>query len=211
MHSSYFVGRIGLLLALLCVVSWVLPTNAQWSVKDRAGTIFATVTGNNGEISMDVICTDSTQYVAVKLPNGVDVHTQELKMKWNDGTITSYPVIRLNGTLLAESIALVSKLRHQKEVQIWVAAGNQGVIADTINLAGSFRAIGNLPCIFRHPTDAEIRHILVRHSMTTYSGSCPCPYSTDRVGRRCGRRSAYSRNGGRSSPLCYPSDTPREL
>lgn len=35
-----------------------------------------------------------------------------------------------------------------------------------------------------------------------YTGSCDCPYHTDRAGRRCGARSAYSRPGGRS-PRCY--------
>ena len=37
------------------------------------------------------------------------------------------------------------------------------------------------------------------------SGSCDCPYDTDRRGRSCGKRSAYSRPGGRS-PICYMRD-----
>ncbi len=45
----------------------------------------------------------------------------------------------------------------------------------------------------------------IRQSIAAYPGSCPCPYSTDRAGRRCGARSAYSRPGGRA-PLCYPAD-----
>jgi len=48
----------------------------------------------------------------------------------------------------------------------------------------------------------------IRDSIAAYSGSCPCPYSTDRAGRRCGARSAYSRPGGRA-PLCFPSDVQR--
>jgi len=54
-------------------------------------------------------------------------------------------------------------------------------------------------------SDAEIRREIVRQSIAAYSGNCPCPYSTDRAGRRCGARSAYSRPGGRA-PKCYPSD-----
>ena len=46
---------------------------------------------------------------------------------------------------------------------------------------------------------------LIRKSISQYSGSCPCPYSTDRAGRKCGKRSAHSRAGG-NSPLCYESD-----
>ncbi|MEO0409166.1 MAG: hypothetical protein AAF289_17625 [Cyanobacteria bacterium P01_A01_bin.135] len=37
---------------------------------------------------------------------------------------------------------------------------------------------------------------------TPRSGSCDCPYDTDSAGRRCGKRSAYSRPGG-ASPVCY--------
>ncbi len=36
-------------------------------------------------------------------------------------------------------------------------------------------------------------------------GSCSCPYDTDRAGRRCGGRSAYSKPGG-ASPKCYTTD-----
>ena len=54
-------------------------------------------------------------------------------------------------------------------------------------------------------SDAQIRRDIVRESIASYPSSCPCPYSTDRAGRRCGGRSAYSRPGG-YSPKCYPSD-----
>lgn len=37
------------------------------------------------------------------------------------------------------------------------------------------------------------------------SGSCDCPYDTDKRGRSCGGRSAYSRPGG-ASPKCYSDD-----
>jgi hypothetical protein len=59
-------------------------------------------------------------------------------------------------------------------------------------------------------TDAQIRQELIRRSIAGYSGNCPCPYNTDRAGRSCGRRSAYSRPGG-ASPLCYPDDVTKEM
>lgn len=34
--------------------------------------------------------------------------------------------------------------------------------------------------------------------------------NVDRAGRRCGKRSAYSRPGG-SSPLCYEGDVKKEM
>jgi hypothetical protein len=58
-------------------------------------------------------------------------------------------------------------------------------------------------------TDDEIRQLLIAQSIRSYAGSCPCPYNRDRAGRSCGRRSAYSRPGGRS-PQCYPSDVSDE-
>ena len=54
-------------------------------------------------------------------------------------------------------------------------------------------------------SDAEIRLLLVRESVASYSGACPCPESRNSRGARCGGNSAYSRPGG-TSPLCYPTD-----
>lgn len=59
-------------------------------------------------------------------------------------------------------------------------------------------------------TDDELRSILIRDSIARYPGNCPCPYNTDRAGRRCGGRSAYSRPGGHA-PLCYPQDVTKEM
>jgi hypothetical protein len=53
-------------------------------------------------------------------------------------------------------------------------------------------------------SDAQIRQLVIQQSIRSYSGSCPCPYNSDRAGRRCGGRSAYSRPGG-ASPICYES------
>lgn len=58
------------------------------------------------------------------------------------------------------------------------------------------------------PTSREIsqaKQNLIRQSIAAYPGSCPCPFSRDRAGRRCGGRSAWSRPGG-YSPMCYESD-----
>lgn len=54
-------------------------------------------------------------------------------------------------------------------------------------------------------SDQAIRATIIQDSLASYYGSCPCPYNTDRGGRRCGGRSAYSRPGG-AAPLCYDSD-----
>jgi hypothetical protein len=70
-----------------------------------------------------------------------------------------------------------------------------------------------LPPTASRPTtksDAQIKQELIRLSIASYSGSCPCPYNTDRAGRSCGARSAYSRPGG-SAPLCYDRDVTQRM
>lgn len=64
--------------------------------------------------------------------------------------------------------------------------------------------------VFASETDNQIKDKIIQQSISSYSGSCPCPEFTDRAGRRCGRRSAYSRPGG-ASPLCYRSDVTDEM
>jgi hypothetical protein len=60
-------------------------------------------------------------------------------------------------------------------------------------------------------TDAQIQAALVERSLAAFHGTCPCPYSMDRDGRRCGERSIYSRSTN-SSLLCHPHDvTPKMI
>lgn len=65
---------------------------------------------------------------------------------------------------------------------------------------------GKVPWI----SDSVIVQRIIAESISGYSGSCPCPESRDRAGRRCGRRSAYSKPGG-AAPICYPSDVSRAM
>jgi len=54
-------------------------------------------------------------------------------------------------------------------------------------------------------SDSDIKKAIMLASISSYAGSCPCPYNVDRGGRRCGKRSAYSRPGG-AAPICYEED-----
>ena len=73
------------------------------------------------------------------------------------------------------------------------------------------RILRNDTCVpVSQADDSEIRRLLIEDSIVKYPGNCPCPYFTDRAGRSCGRRSAYSRAGG-YSPLCYPQDVSDEM
>lgn len=57
----------------------------------------------------------------------------------------------------------------------------------------------------KHLSDAAVKQRMIRASIASYPGNCPCPYNTARNGSSCGRRSAWSRAGG-YAPLCYASD-----
>ena len=54
--------------------------------------------------------------------------------------------------------------------------------------------------------DVDIWRMIIRDSIASYRHLCPCPYSENRAGRRCGTRSAHSRVDG--SVMCYVSDIP---
>lgn len=51
----------------------------------------------------------------------------------------------------------------------------------------------------------QVVDAIIKASLRSYSGACPCPYNIMRSGRRCGGSSAHSEPGGRS-PICYPGD-----
>jgi hypothetical protein len=61
------------------------------------------------------------------------------------------------------------------------------------------------PAFGQSSTDLRDRERMIAASIRAYPGNCPCPYNTDRAGRRCGARSAYDKPGGHA-PLCFPSD-----
>ncbi|WHO24094.1 SH3 domain-containing protein [Agrobacterium tumefaciens] len=51
---------------------------------------------------------------------------------------------------------------------------------------------------------------IIAESVANYPGTCACPYSTDRRGRRCGSRSAYSKPGG-YAPICFAQDVTKSM
>ena len=51
---------------------------------------------------------------------------------------------------------------------------------------------------------------MIKDSISKYYGKCACPYQLMSNGRKCGKRSAYSKPEG-YSPLCYPEDISENL
>ena len=58
---------------------------------------------------------------------------------------------------------------------------------------------------FFNQTYSKTPKQLIKESIAKYPGKCPCPYSLMSNGKKCGKRSAYSKPGG-YEPLCYVSD-----
>ena len=62
--------------------------------------------------------------------------------------------------------------------------------------------------------DAEIvqqlKEAIIKKSISSYLGNCPCPYNKAKNGTKCGNRSAYKRAGG-YAPICYPNDITKEM
>ena len=213
------VRLAGIVLAGALAVGVASPTEAQWSVERSPGNAVASAVGLDGRVHLVVDCQGSHQVVTLRLPGGGALGYGSVETQWDDGSMERYRFQVEDGTLRAVSSSpriksLIGKLGQHRTVRILAMNARSEEVTDRINLTGSSRAIGALPCSSSArqsargpsgPTDAEIRQILVRQSIAGYSGSCPCPYNTDRAARRCGRRSAYSKPGG-ASPLCYPGD-----
>lgn len=58
--------------------------------------------------------------------------------------------------------------------------------------------------------DSVLIQRIIAESLDSYPSSCACPYSRDRAGRHCGKRSAYSKPGG-YAPVCFPSDVTKAM
>jgi len=58
--------------------------------------------------------------------------------------------------------------------------------------------------------DADIKKAIIAESIASYPGNCPCPYSRARNGSSCGKRSAWSRQGG-YAPICYENEVSEDL
>lgn len=128
------------------------------------------------------------------LPRGAKVAIVGTVGEWLSIEATAQRVI---GWMHQSTLALGSA--EQPERSRSATAGRQG--SDTSRPAPAPLATA-AP---RGPSDSDIRQAIIRQSIASDYGSCPCPYHVDRGGRQCGGRSAYSKPGGRS-PICYAKD-----
>ena len=81
----------------------------------------------------------------------------------------------------------------------------------TINLKASFCILLSIIIVFYcNKTYSKTQEQMIQESIAQYPGKCPCPYSIMSNGKKCGKRSAYSKPGG-YEPLCYISDIKKKI
>ncbi|CAK6500123.1 hypothetical protein PANPA_00048 (plasmid) [Pantoea sp. Nvir] len=59
-------------------------------------------------------------------------------------------------------------------------------------------------------SDDHIRQLIIEDSIASYPGVCACPFNSARNGSSCGRRSAWSKQGG-YAPVCYKKEVSKEM
>lgn len=59
-------------------------------------------------------------------------------------------------------------------------------------------------------SDDQIRQLIIEDSIASYPGVCACPFNSARNGSSCGRRSAWSKQGG-YAPICYKKEISKEM
>ena len=75
-----------------------------------------------------------------------------------------------------------------------------------ISLKNLFYLLLSIVIVFYcNQTFSKTPEQIIQDSISQYPGKCPCPYSIMSNGKKCGKRSAYSKPGG-YEPLCYVSD-----
>jgi hypothetical protein len=78
-----------------------------------------------------------------------------------------------------------------------------GVLAVALLLVGLAFGVQMLP-----RSDDSVRQSITQQSIGEFLATgrvCPCPFSLDRLGRRCVAQSEYTKSGG-TRPICFPDD-----
>jgi hypothetical protein len=58
-------------------------------------------------------------------------------------------------------------------------------------------------------SDSQISQMVIRDSVSSFPGSCACPYTKAANGSECGKGSAWN-TAGEYAPLCYPTDVDKD-
>ncbi len=70
--------------------------------------------------------------------------------------------------------------------------------------------ISNLAAAKGTISDDKVKQAIIDDSISSYPGTCACPFNSARNGSSCGGRSAWSRAGG-YSPICYKKEVTQQM
>lgn len=83
-------------------------------------------------------------------------------------------------------------------------------VAVSLVMAVSLLWIGASDAKSTRQSDDQIRQLIIEDSIASYPGVCACPFNSARNGSSCGRRSAWSKQGG-YAPICYKKEVSKEM
>lgn len=87
---------------------------------------------------------------------------------------------------------------------------NNSKIVVSLVMAISIFWVGASEAKTSKQSDDEIRQLIIEDSIASYPGVCACPFNAARNGSSCGRRSAWSKQGG-YAPVCYKKEVSKEM
>ncbi|MGC0967735.1 hypothetical protein WKH73_12860 [Pantoea agglomerans] len=87
---------------------------------------------------------------------------------------------------------------------------NNSKIVVSLVMAISIFWVGASEAKTSKQSDDQIRQLIIEDSIASYPGVCACPFNAARNGSSCGRRSAWSKQGG-YAPVCYKKEVSKEI
>ena len=87
---------------------------------------------------------------------------------------------------------------------------NNSKIVVSLVMAISIFWVGASEAKTSKQSDDQIRQLIIEDSIASYPGVCACPFNAARNGSSCGRRSAWSKQGG-YAPVCYKKEISSEM
>jgi hypothetical protein len=87
---------------------------------------------------------------------------------------------------------------------------NNSKIVVSLVMAISIFWVGASEAKTSKQSDDQIRQLIIEDSIASYPGVCACPFNAARNGSSCGRRSAWSKQGG-YAPVCYKKEVSKEM
>lgn len=87
---------------------------------------------------------------------------------------------------------------------------NNSKIVVSLVMAISIFWVGASEAKTSKQSDDQIRQLIIEDSISSYPGVCAWPFNAARNGSSCGRRSAWSKQGG-YAPVCYKKEISKEM